>query len=130
MNREEFIKTFPQFEDHLAKHEAEHGQLQKVMSVVFNDGRSVILYRFEQSFMLSCWNPNNGEAEREFQACLSPEAMLALMGLYGLMKEQSDVDALHEQIKDETPDDACEFCNGIKEHTSDCSRGVVTGNSE
>lgn len=101
MNREEFIKAFPDCEDKLGQHEAEHGLLQKVLAVVFNDGRSVILYRFEQSFMLSCWNPNNPEPEREFQACLSPEAMLAFMSLYGMMKEPGDEEKLHEQIKEE-----------------------------
>lgn len=105
MNREEFIATFPNFEEPLGKHEEAHGQLQKVMAIVFNDGRSVILYRFERSFMLSCWNPKNEENEREFQACLSPEAMLTFTGLYGLMREKGDEETLHELIKDEIPDE-------------------------
>ena len=108
VNRAEFLEAFPNFADSLCKQEEIHGLLEKVISVSFDDGRCVYLYRFERVYMLSCWNPHNEENKREFQAVLSPEAMLAFHGLYGLIRHERDQKALREMIKGEPTDEVKE----------------------
>ena len=81
--REEFLALHEgKMTDWIEAAEKIHGLFERIATIMLKDGRILLLARFEKSWYLNLFNPENKPSEREIQCFLSFEAMCALWGLH------------------------------------------------
>lgn len=81
--REEFLALIDgKMTDWIEAAEKVHGLLERIATVTLNDGRIIMLGRFEKAWYMNLFNPGNKPSERDIQCFLSFEAMCALWGLH------------------------------------------------
>jgi len=89
-DRAAFLEIYPTFEEWLVNHEKVHGTFHGINSIPFTDGRSCIVYKFEQVYCIEFYNPANEEEKKHASLTLSYEAMKGFLTLYRVLETDED----------------------------------------
>lgn len=103
--REQYLERLPQMAQMLAEQEKFGGLLLKCNSISFDDGRIVMVFKFERAFFLSFFNPKNPTETREHDLWLTYESMRALALLYSFLADESDSAALRSATQRQTAEE-------------------------
>jgi len=98
IDRAEFLHRFPAMESAMPELEGRWGTFLRSGSCNFEDGRFVMVTRFERAYSVAFHNPANAGDDQTFETVLSPEALRALTILANLFEQPGDIAALNTAL--------------------------------